>query len=106
MFTSDPAIIELGTVRIRMLLEFEFINVFMDNLSGAMRGLGRSLTPALTTLICVCGVRILWVFTGFRRIHTWLSLMAIFPASWAVNASIIIIMYLRTQKELLPVGKQ
>ena len=101
LFTNEPQVIEAGLLRIRMILYFETINVLMDNLSGAMRGLGKSLIPALTTLICVCGVRIIWVFTGFQIYHSWLSLMIVFPVSWAVNATFIIIGYLHTRNRML-----
>ena len=95
-------VIEAGMLRVKLLLYAETLNVLMDNLSGAMRGLGKSLVPALTTLICVCGVRIIWVFTGFQIYHTWLSIMIIFPVSWAVNATFIIIGYIYTRNRMLP----
>lgn len=104
LFTNEPQVIEAGMLRIKLLLYAETLNVLMDNLSGAMRGLGKSLVPALTTLICVCGIRILWVFTGFQIYHTWLSLMIIFPVSWAVNAVFIVVGYLITRRRMLPVG--
>ncbi|MBQ9272931.1 MAG: MATE family efflux transporter [Mogibacterium sp.] len=101
LFTNEPQVIEAGVIRIKAILYFETLNVLMDNLSGAMRGLGQSLVPALTTLICVCGVRIAWVFTGFQYYHTWLSIMIVFPVSWAVNATFIVIGYLRVRNRML-----
>jgi Na+-driven multidrug efflux pump len=103
LFTDDPAIVELGAMRIRILMYSETLNVFMDNLSGAMRGLGKSLIPALVTLIGVCGTRITWVFTGFQIYHTFFSLMMVFPVSWGISAIIITIMYIRTRNKMLPV---
>ena len=105
LFTNEPQVIEAGLLRVRLLLYAETLNVLMDNLSGAMRGLGKSLVPALTTLICVCGVRIIWVFTGFQIYHTWLSIMLVFPASWLVNAIFIVIGYIRTRNRMLPMGQ-
>ena len=102
LFTNEPEVIEAGLLRIRVLLYAETLNVLMDNLSGAMRGLGKSLVPALTTLICVCGVRIIWVFTGFQIYHSWFSIMIIFPVSWAVNVTFIIIGYIITRNRMLP----
>ena len=102
LFTDDPFVIEAGMLRVRLLLYAQTLNVLMDNLSGAMRGLGKSLVPALTTLFCVCGIRILWVFTGFRFYHTWMSILIIFPVSWVVNASFMVIGYLRVRNRLLP----
>jgi Na+-driven multidrug efflux pump len=106
LFTDDPEIIELGTVRISILMYSESLNVVMDNLSGALRGLGKSLIPAVVTFIGVCGTRITWVFTGFRIYHSWTALMMVFPVSWGISAVIILIMYIKTRNKLLPVGNQ
>lgn len=101
LFTNDPFVVEAGLVRVKCLLYAETLNVVMDNLSGAMRGLGKSLVPAVTTLVCVCGIRIIWVFTGFQIYHTWLSIMLVFPASWLVNAIFIVIGYISTRNRML-----
>lgn len=105
LFTDDPAIIELGTVRVSILMYSESLNVVMDNLSGALRGLGKSMIPAVVTFIGVCGTRITWVFTGFRIYHSWTSLMLVFPVSWGISAIVILIMYIRTRNKMLPVTK-
>ena len=104
LFTDDPEIIEIGVVRVSVLMYSETLNVIMDNLSGALRGLVKSLIPAVVTFVGVCGTRITWVFTGFRVYHTWLSLMLVFPVSWGISALIILIMYIKTRNKLLPAG--
>ena len=105
LFTDDPAIIDLAVIRVSILMYAETLNVFMDNLSGAMRGLGKSLIPAVVSFAGVCGTRITWVFTGFRIYHSWTSLMLVFPVSWGISAVIIAIMYIKTRNKLLPVSK-
>jgi putative MATE family efflux protein len=103
LFTDDPAIVEIGALRVKVLMYSETLNVFMDNLSGAMRGLGKSMIPAIISLVGVCGTRITWVFTGFQIYHTFFSLMMVFPVSWGVSALVITIMYIKTRNEMLPV---
>lgn len=103
LFTDDPAIIELGVIRISILMYSETLNVIMDNISGALRGLGKSMIPAVVTFAGVCGTRITWVFTGFRIYHSFTSLMLVFPVSWGLSAIVILFMYLRTRNRLLPV---
>lgn len=102
-FTEDPNIIELGTIRVKILMYSECLNVIMDNLSGVLRGLGKSFIPAVVTFLGVCGTRITWVFTGFKIYHTWTSLMIVFPVSWGISAVVILIMYIRTRNKMLPV---
>lgn len=103
LFTDEQAIIDLGAMRIRVLMCGELLNVLMDNYSGALRGLGKSLIPAIASLIGVCVTRITWVFTGFRVIHTFFSLVIVFPVSWGIAALVIVIMYIRTRNKMLPV---
>ncbi len=103
LFTDNPDIVEIGALRVRILMYSETLNVFMDNLSGAMRGLGKSMIPAMISLVGVCGTRITWVFTGFQIYHTFFSLMLVFPVSWGLSALVITIMYIRTRNKMLPV---
>ena len=53
----------------------------MEVLSGALRGCGRSLPPALATLACVVGSRMIWIFTLFRSHPFYDVLLAIYPIS-------------------------
>lgn len=105
IFTTEPDVIEYGVVRIRILMYTELINVVMDNLSGAMRGLGQSLIPAIVSFFGVCGTRITWVFTGFKIYHSWTSLMLLFPVSWAISATVLTIMYIRLRNKMLPINE-
>lgn len=84
-FNSDPAVIHYGAIRLRWIAGSEVVNVFLEGISGAMRGYGHSLTPALIILIGVCGFRILYVYTFFRTHHTFNYLMMVYPMSWAVS---------------------
>ena len=65
LFNSDPNVIAFGYQRLFWILSFEVINGTIDIISGAMRGYGESLTPALIALVCICGVRIVYIFTYF-----------------------------------------
>lgn len=67
-----------------------FINVFM----AAMRGMGASITPAVTILAGLCGVRVFWVYTVFAANHTLETLFLAFPASWIVTAIVQFAFYL------------
>ena len=59
----------------------------MDNTTGALRGLGLSLTPMFIALIGACGLRILWIYTIFQvpAYHTMDSLYTSYPVSWIVT---------------------
>ena len=56
----------------------------MDVMVGALRGVGYSLMPMIVSLIGVCGIRIMWIFTVFRmeQFHTIQNLYISYPLSW------------------------
>ncbi|MBR0102126.1 MAG: MATE family efflux transporter [Selenomonadaceae bacterium] len=103
LFNSDPEVIRLGVIRLWYIVAPEIINVIMEGLSGAMRGYGISLTPAIITLVCVCGVRIVWVFTAFAKIPVYATLMAVYPISWFITAIFLAVAYSYHMKRLKPV---
>ena len=100
IFNSDPVVTKYGMIRLYCIVGFEFVNIFMEIFSGTLRGHGYSLVPALETLIGVCGVRILWIFTVFQAHHTFGTLMAVYPISWAVTAAAIMIYYWTKRKTI------
>jgi len=94
VFNTDPAVVATGIVRLKFILGGEVINAFIEVMSDIMRGYGYSLVPALASLIGICGVRILWVYTLFAHFGTFGSLMAAYPGSWTVTAIVVLIAYL------------
>ncbi len=105
LFNSDPEVIRLGVIRLWYIVAPELVNVLLEGLSGALRGYGISLTPAVITLICVCGVRVTWVFTAFAKIPTYATLMAVYPISWLITTIVLIVAYCYHMKRLKPARK-
>ncbi len=92
-FNSDPEVVRLGVIRIWYIIAPEIISVVMEIVSGALRGYGISLAPAIITLIFVCGIRITWVFTVFANNPTYETLMAVYGLSWFFTMIFLIIAY-------------
>lgn len=105
LFNSDPEVIRLGVIRLWYIVAPELINVAMEGFSGALRGYGISMTPAVITLVCVCGVRVTWVFTAFRNVPAYETLMAVYPISWLITTIILIAAYFYHMKRLKPARK-
>ena len=66
LFIPAPSVIESAGVRVLCILLFEPLCNLYEIPSGAMRGNGHALYPALGTMIGTCAFRILWIFTVFR----------------------------------------
>lgn len=101
LFTDDPAVLALGVVRVHYVTGLEFINGFLDILSGTMRGYGFSMPPAVVTLIGVCGIRITWLHTYFPAHPDFAGLMLNYPVSWAVTAALLALVYGYYRREVL-----
>ena len=100
VFTSDPGIIATGFIRMNVVVGLLFINVFLDVFSGALRGMGQSLAPALTCVVGVCGIRILWVIFVFPMYQNFTSLMVVYPVSWIVTIMVLVGIYVHRVKRL------
>ncbi|MCR5638310.1 MAG: MATE family efflux transporter [Lachnospiraceae bacterium] len=104
LFTDNPAVIEPARERIFFIVGFELVNVFMEIYSGAMRGFGFSLSPAIITLIGVCGIRIYWVFKYFPAHKSFTSLLICYPISWILTAiGLVLCYYLYVKRKALKI---
>jgi Na+-driven multidrug efflux pump len=63
-------------------------------MSGYLRGYGISLTPAIVTMITICGTRVIWVMTVFAHYKSFMNLMAVYPLSLGLNAVFIFLLVL------------
>jgi len=91
IFNTDPEVIKFGVMRAREMFTLYFLLAFMDTSSGALRGLGSSLLPALSTLLGTCGLRILWVKYVFPHYHSMEGLLLTYPLSWLLVAVVNIV---------------
>lgn len=85
--TDSPEAIAEGMVRITYLCIPYFICGLMDVAVGAIRGLGSSVVPMLISILGVCGIRILWVYTIFQipQYHTMPCLLLSYTISWTIT---------------------
>ena len=102
IFNTDPEVVRLGYTRILILISAELVNVVIEILSGAMRGHGQSLIPAIVSLAGICGVRILWVYTVFPFSRTFTTIMAAYPISWTITAVVLVVAYFVMMRKITP----
>ena len=101
IFTSDPAIVKIACIRISIVVTFEVLNMTIEIMSGALRGLGN---PMISTVLCIvftCALRLAWIFIIFARVQTFQSVLVVYPVSWAVTSASIVIAYLVVKKKKL-----
>lgn len=97
-YTVQEPVIEYGLKRMTHILVFCWmINSY--EISGAvLRGMGYAIVPTIITLLGTCGFRLFWIYAVFERIGTFEILMNVYPATWILTGSIMIITYFRVRK--------
>jgi Na+-driven multidrug efflux pump len=85
--TDSQEAIMHGLIRFNYIALPYFICGLMDVSTGALRGLGASLTPMLISVLGVCGIRILWIYTIFQlpQFHTPECLYLSYLISWIIT---------------------
>ncbi len=81
------AMLAFHTAVTRMLCKWTlfFTYGFMDVTTAVLRGLGKSTTSAVLTLIGTCAFRVIWICTAFRAFFTLESIFFSYPISWMLT---------------------
>ena len=91
LFNDDPAVIETGYIRLMMVMLSHSFSLLYEVMSGYLRGFGISLTPAMLTMLGVCGVRIAWIQLVFPQSRTFRTIMTAYPVSLSITTLLIFI---------------
>lgn len=102
LFSSDRAVIAVGTQRMALIMPFFVFCSLLDVTGGAVRGLGRSFQIMLVSLFGACGLRLLWVFCFLPLRRTLPFLYISYPLSWGVTFLVAtgLFLYLTRPKKL------
>ncbi|WP_337553236.1 MATE family efflux transporter [Acidaminococcus fermentans] len=100
-FNHDPEVIQLGMLRLWCVGDMLYLNGVVDIMSGALRGYGYSLPPAIVALIGICGVRLVWIYTVFVNHRDYLTLIMAYPVSWLVTTVVLAAVYYQCRKYIL-----
>ena len=88
LYTVDPAVIEYGILRMKIICVPYFLCGMMDVAVGALRGMGYAILPMLVSLTGACLFRVVWIYTIFRSYHTLECLYYSYPISWTLTFAV------------------
>jgi len=83
-YTTDPAVIDLGMIRMRVMMAAFFTCGIMNVFPGLSRGMGYSVLPMVISLAGACLMRIVWLVTMFAWYPTISMLFFSYPVTWAL----------------------
>lgn len=93
--TDSPEAINYGMERLKFMVVPYFLCGIMDTTTGAMRGIGSSVIPMIITVVGVCVMRIVWIYTVFAlpQYHTFSGLFISYPISWLLTFAALFISF-------------
>ena len=99
IFSSDKNIIPSGIIRLEYVCLLYFMCGIMDVETSVLRGMAYPIFTMIAPIICVCGVRVLWIMTVFARVKTLESIFISYPITWTLMSAISMIAYYYVMKK-------
>ena len=102
LYVHTDAAFEAGRQKLIILTTTYFLCGFMDVFANSLRGIGYSVLPMIVSLIGVCGIRVLWVFTVFptEAFNNIQGLAISYPISWIITSSVHLICFIIMFKKI------
>lgn len=97
-FTKDIRVIDETTRMMRMIAPFYLFPSVSQIISGALKGVGKTMKPMLITLFGTCVVRVLWIVFAVPMKGEAMRAVLSYPVSW--GATLVLFMLLGKQSKL------
>lgn len=106
--TDSAEAIEYGMLHLSYVCAPYFILGMTNTVGGALRGLGASVCPMIISILGICGVRILWIYTIFQlpQYHTPGCLFLSYPLSWVITLTAQVILFTAIYRKRLQTYKE
>ena len=100
LITDTPEVVALAKERLLVLASTYFFCGIMDVLSYTLRGMGKSFTAMVVSLIFACFFRIAWVLIVFPISPSIILLSLAWPISWVLTTIVDIFFYIVNYRKL------
>lgn len=101
LYTSDAQVMEYGLRKMLVMCVPHFTCGVMNVFVGCMRGLGSSITPMAVSVLGVCVLRVVWIYTIFALFPSWEMLFISYPVTWIATALIEMVCFLFIKKRAI-----
>lgn len=106
LFNAGPEVLSYGKRMMSVICPTYWIFAIFATLSGSLRGSGNTLVPMIVALVCLCVVRLAWVFSILPMFENIDIVYYSYPVSWIFAAgSIAVFTYKRFFKDNLSPAK-
>ena len=91
--TDSPDALAFGMTRLLYICVPYFLCGLQEVSTNALRGMGSSLPPTIISVVCVCVIRVVWIYTIFAYLHTLPSLYLSYAVTWILVLVAALILY-------------
>ena len=93
LFITDSEVLEIGVSIMHYIVPWYITYIAIELLSGAIRGVGKSLVPTLISVFGICVLRVIWIYISPLISPTLFGILFSYPFSWVVTSMLFIIYY-------------
>lgn len=86
--TDSSEAFAVASERYMILVTLYFLCGIMEIGSGTLRGMGRSVSSAIISLVFACGLRIVWIATVFKVWNAPMCVYVTYPISWILTSAV------------------
>ena len=100
VFTTDEAVIEYAMFRIVYAFSVHWLINSYEISAGALRGMNRSIVPAMISVLGTCAFRLLYIFFFFPHHRDVSTLMLVYPVSWVLTGIAMNVAYFMVSRKV------
>lgn len=89
-FTSDAAVLANGYQAVRWIFPFYILYAVNQVYLGAMKGLGSTFYPMISTFVCYFVFRIIWTYKMVPVLHSMIAVYTSYDVSWIIMILMLI----------------
>jgi len=93
LFVESEEAVSIGCRMLLLITPFYILNIFIENYSGALRGIGDTVAPMMISILGVCVFRIVYLGILMPHFHSLDVLCIMYPVSWALTNGMYMIYY-------------
>ena len=95
IFNDAPAVVEFGSMHMRVICLFYFLMAFSHCMAAVFRGAGKASVPMYTMLFFWCFVRIGYISLALPMANHLTTVSWAYPITWTCSCIVFIVYYLK-----------
>lgn len=101
LYVDAEAAFETAFIRNKIMMTSYFLLGLMEIGNGLLRGIGKSVTSTVISLLGVCAFRIIWIKLVFPMVNTLECVYLSYPISWMLTAVVGFVFFIAAWKKAM-----